>query len=53
MKGRYTPLGMSKEDKIAITKDRYNRLKQSQKNIKCPGVLRKLERELRNAGIEV
>ena len=43
-------MGMSKEDKIAITKDRYNKLKESPKNIKCPGVLRKLERQLRNAG---
>ena len=40
---------MTNEIKIAILKDRYNRLKESKKNEKCPGVLRKLERQLRNA----
>ena len=40
---------MTDEMKIAILKDRYNRLKQSKKNEKCPGVLRKLTRQLRNA----
>ena len=44
---------MTNEDKIAILKDRYNKLKNSPKNVKCPGVLRKLERQLRNAGTEV
>lgn len=46
-------MGMSKENKIAITKDRYNKLKENGKNVKSPGVLRKLERQLRNAGTEV
>lgn len=40
---------MTKQDKLSITKDRYNRLKNSEKNIKCPGVLRKLARQIRNA----
>lgn len=41
---------MTQEQKIAILKDRYNKLSNSPKNIKCPGVLRKLTRQLRNAG---
>ena len=41
---------MTKEQKIAILKDRYNKLNNSPKNIKCPGVVRKLTRQLRNAG---
>lgn len=41
---------MIQNDKIAIMKDRYNKLKESKKNEKCPGVLRKLTRQLRNAG---
>lgn len=41
---------MTENERIAILKDRYNKLKESPKNIKCPGVLRKLERQLRNAG---
>lgn len=32
---------------------RYNRLARNGKNIKCPGVLRKLRRQLRNLGVEV
>lgn len=39
---------MTKEIKLAITKDRYNKLKNSDKNIKCPGVMRKLARQIRN-----
>ena len=41
---------MTKEQKVAILKDRYNKLNNSPKNIKCHGVLRKLTRQLRNAG---
>lgn len=41
---------MTKEQKVAILKDRYNKLNNSPKNIKCPGVVRKLTRQLRNAG---
>lgn len=32
---------------------RYNRLNGNGKNIKTPGVLRKLRRQLRNLGVEV
>jgi hypothetical protein len=39
---------MTKEIKLALMKDRYNRLSGSPKNIKCPGVLRKLKRQIRN-----
>jgi len=39
---------MNKTDKIAIMKDRYNKLKNKKINEKCPGVLRKLTRQLRN-----
>lgn len=41
---------MTKEQKVAILKDRYNKLNNSPKNIKCPGVVRKLTRQLRKAG---
>lgn len=41
---------MNKEDKIAILKNRYNILKERKINEKCTGVLRKIERQLRNAG---
>ena len=40
-------------NKLAITKDRYNRLSNTTKNIKCPGVLRKLRRQIRNLEREV
>ena len=39
---------MTKEDKIKIMKDRYNRLNGTIKNIKCGGVVRKLARRIRN-----
>lgn len=42
---------MTENERIAILKDRYNKLKNKPINsVKCPGVLRKLERQLRNAG---
>ena len=41
---------MTQNDKIAIMKDRYNKLKEKKINEKCPGVLRKLSRQIRNAG---
>lgn len=40
---------MTKAEKLALTKDRYNRLAGSPKNIKAPGVVRKLRRKIRNA----
>lgn len=39
---------MTKEQKLMILKDRYNKLAESPKNIKSPGVRRKLERQIRN-----
>ena len=39
---------MTTQDKIAILKDKINRLENSPKDIKCPGVLQKLHRQLRN-----
>ena len=45
---------ITKEEKIAIIKDRINRLENKPINLqKCTGVLRKLYRELRNAETEV
>ena len=40
---------MTKEEKLALMKNRKNKLNQSPKNIKCGGVLRKLARQIRNA----
>ncbi len=39
---------MTQNDKIAIMKDRYNKLKEKKINEKWPGVLRKLTRQLRS-----
>ena len=39
---------ISSDDKLKIMKDRLNRLKNSPKNIKCPGAVRKLSRQVRN-----
>ena len=39
---------MTQDEKIAIMKNRYNVLKERKINEKCPGVLRKLTRQLRN-----
>ena len=39
---------MSKQEKLALVKDRYNRLAGTPKNIKSGGVLRKLIRQIRN-----
>lgn len=39
---------MKKEEKLMITKERLSRLNNSPKNIKCPGVVRKLKRQVRN-----
>jgi len=39
---------MTKEDKIKVTTARVNKLAGSPKNFKCPGVLRKVQRQLRN-----
>ena len=39
---------MTKEQKLNLMKDRYNRLAGTPKNIKSGGVLRKLARNIRN-----
>ena len=39
---------MTKEQMLAIKKEKLNKLSNSPKNLKCPGVLRKLRREVRN-----
>lgn len=36
------------EQRLAIMKDKLNKLANSPKNIKCPGVVRKLTRQVRN-----
>ena len=44
---------MTKEMKLAIAESRYARLSESPKNFKCPGVLRRLRREIRNLRKEI
>ena len=39
---------VTKEKEIMLLKDRINKLRENGKNIKSPGVLKKLERQLRN-----
>ena len=39
---------MNKQDKLNLMKMRLAKLKSSPKNTKCPGVVRALEREIRN-----
>ena len=39
---------MTKELILEMKESRYARLSESQKNLKCPGVLRRLRREIRN-----
>ena len=39
---------MNKQEKLALVKNRYNRLAGIYKNIKSGGVLRKLARQIRN-----
>ena len=39
----------TREQKLIEMKERYSKLSGSAKNIKCPGVLRKLRRQIRNA----
>ena len=39
---------MTKEAKLALAKERLNKLEQSPKNVKCPGVKKRLTREIRN-----
>lgn len=44
---------IDKKNKLAIMKDRYNRLSNSPKNIKCAGVVNKLQRQIRNLESEI
>lgn len=39
---------MTREEKLVLMKNRLSVLKGSVKNIKCPGVVRKVERQIRN-----
>ena len=39
---------MTKEDKLARMENRLSVLKGNPKNVKCPGVIRKLSRQIRN-----
>lgn len=39
---------MTREAKLALAKGRYARLAGTDKNVKCPGVLRKVRRQIRN-----
>ena len=39
---------MTKEQKLALLKDRFKKLEQDPKDIKCPGVRKKLARQIRN-----
>lgn len=39
---------MTTAEKLLIKKDKLNKLENSPKNIKCPGVIQKLRREIRN-----
>lgn len=39
---------MTTEQKLMIMKDKLNKLENSPKNAKCPGVLRKITRQVRN-----
>lgn len=39
---------MTNEQILALKKDRLAKLSESPKNIKCPGVVKKLRRQIRN-----
>ena len=39
---------MTKEQTLLLKKERLNKLENSNKNLKCPGVVRKLRREIRS-----
>lgn len=43
---------MTKEQKLALMKNRLATLVDSPKNLKCPGVVRKLRRQIRNMEAE-
>ena len=39
---------MNKTELLNLKKERLNRLQNSNKNVKCPGVVKKLRREIKN-----
>ncbi len=39
---------MTNSERLAIMKDKLNRLENSPKDIKCPGVVQKIRRQIRN-----
>ena len=39
---------MNREQKLALMKNRFATLQGTPKNVKCPGVLRKLKRQIRS-----
>lgn len=41
---------MTNKIKLSMLKQRYARLRASEKNIKCPGVCRKIARKIRHLG---
>lgn len=44
---------MTLQDQLGLLKMRYNKLAQRPKNVKCPGVLRKVNRQIRNLNDKV
>ena len=44
---------MTKEFELMAAENRYAKLAESPKNFKCPGVLRKLRRKIRNLRKEI
>jgi hypothetical protein len=38
---------MTQNEKLALMKDRYNKKAQMPKNLKCPGAMKKLRRQIR------
>lgn len=44
---------MTQEEKLTLKKDRLFKLTNNPKNIKCPGVIRKLKRQVRSLGGKV
>jgi len=43
---------MTKAEKLLLLQDRYNRLKDSPKNLKAGGTVRKLKRQIKNMELE-
>ena len=44
---------MTKLEKLSLIKDRYNRLKENPKDLKSPGAVKKLLRQIRNMEKEI